>query len=80
MRIVVILFLLVILASLGSGLYYLLKDRNRSPRTVKALTLRISLSVLLFFLLLLAYRAGWLQPHGLRSGLLARPPAPTAPR
>ena len=36
-----------------SALVYLLKDRERSPRTARALTLRIGLSIGLFVLLLL---------------------------
>lgn len=58
MRIIVILFIVVILASLGSALYYLVRDRGDSHRTVKALTLRISLSILLFVLLLLGQHFG----------------------
>jgi hypothetical protein len=54
-----------ILFSLGSALYYLLCDRNRSPRTVKALTTRISLSLVLFFFLLFAASQGWIKPHGI---------------
>lgn len=70
MKIIVVLILLVIVYSLGSGLYYLMKDRGeRSPRTVKALTWRIGLSIGLFLLLLLAYGTGLIQPHGLRPGL-----------
>jgi len=47
-KIVVIVMLLLILASLGSGLFFLIKDRDRNPRTVKALTVRIALSAALF--------------------------------
>jgi hypothetical protein len=68
MHTLVILLLLVIVGSLGSALFYLLSDRNRSPRTVKALTFRIGLSIGLFILLLLGYAAGLLQPHGVRPG------------
>jgi hypothetical protein len=68
-KIIVVLILLVIVGSLGSALYYLFKDRERSPRTVKALTWRIGLSIGLFLLLLLAYGTGLIQPHGLRPGL-----------
>jgi hypothetical protein len=68
MHTLVVLLLLVIVGSLGSALFYLLKDRSRSPRTVKALTFRIGLSIGLFILLLLGYAAGLLQPHGLRPG------------
>lgn len=63
-KIIVILFLFAIIGSLGSGLYYLVKDKGSSDRTVRALTVRISLSVLLFILLMLAYATGLLQPHG----------------
>jgi hypothetical protein len=65
-KIVVILMLLLILASLGSGLFFLIHDQgSRNPRTVKALTLRIGLSVALFILLMLAYATGLITPHGL---------------
>jgi len=64
-KIIVVLFLILILGSLFSGLFYLVKDKGTSERTVRALTVRISLSVLLFVLLLLAYATGLLQPHGL---------------
>lgn len=82
MKIIVVLVLLVIVGSLGSALYFLFKDRERSPRTVKALTWRIGLSVGLFCLLLLAYATGLIQPHGLRPGLGAlggRPPSSAPP-
>jgi succinate dehydrogenase hydrophobic anchor subunit len=60
MRIVVILFVIFILASLGSGLYYLVKDRSTTQRTAKALTVRIVLSLILFALLMLGLRFGFI--------------------
>lgn len=63
-KIVVIALLLMILASLGSGLFFLINDRGKNRRTVKALTFRIGLSVALFLLLMLAYAAGLIKPHG----------------
>ncbi|MGH8719141.1 MAG: twin transmembrane helix small protein [Burkholderiales bacterium] len=60
MRIVVILFIIVILASLGSALYYLVKDKGQSDRTVRALTVRISLSILLFVLLMAGFYFGFI--------------------
>ena len=65
MQTLVVLTLLIIVGSLGSALFYLLKDRGRSPRTVKALTFRIGLSLGLFVLLLLGFKFGLLQPHGI---------------
>ncbi len=65
MKIIVIAFLVFILASLGSALYYLIRDKGQSERTVKALTVRISLSIALFVLLMLGYATGFISPHGL---------------
>jgi type IV secretory pathway TrbL component len=39
--------------------------RGRSDSLLRALTLRVGLSVLFFALLMLAWWAGWIQPHGL---------------
>ena len=58
MRIVVILFIVVILGSLGSALYYMIRDRGTTERTVKALTVRVALSVILFLLLMLGFHFG----------------------
>ncbi len=58
MKIVIILFIVAILYSLGSALYYLVKDQGQSDRTVKALTVRVALSITLFVLLLLGFQFG----------------------
>ena len=58
MRLVVITFLVFILASLFSALYFLMKDKGGSTRMAKALTTRVLLSVTLFALLLLAFKLG----------------------
>ncbi|HSC93557.1 MAG TPA: twin transmembrane helix small protein [Burkholderiales bacterium] len=60
MKIVVILFLVFILGSLFSALYYLVRDKGQGERTVKALTVRITLSVMLFALLMLGYYFGFI--------------------
>ncbi|MCW8905737.1 MAG: twin transmembrane helix small protein [Sedimenticola sp.] len=63
----VILLLIFIVASLFQGMYYLNKDDGKNDRTrvVRALTVRIVLSFVLFSLLILGYFSGMLQPHGL---------------
>lgn len=58
MKIIVLLFVLFILGSLFSALYFLLKDRSKSDRVVKALTVRVVLSVVLFALLMLGFYFG----------------------
>jgi hypothetical protein len=58
MRIVVILFIILILASLGSALFFMINDRGQSKRTVRALALRVGLSLTLFLLLMAGYYFG----------------------
>jgi hypothetical protein len=64
-KIAVIVLLFVIIGSLGSALFYLLKDDRDSGRMIKALTVRIALSIAAFLLLIGGYLAGLIQPHGL---------------
>ncbi len=53
-KIAVVLVLIVILGSLFSALFFLNKDKSGSERIVKALTVRIGLSIVLFIGLLIA--------------------------
>ncbi|HOB45840.1 MAG TPA: twin transmembrane helix small protein [Zoogloea sp.] len=54
----VVFMLLLVIGSLFSGLFFLYRDKGDGDRVVRALTLRISLSVLIFAALLLSYRFG----------------------
>ncbi len=64
-KIIVLLLMVLILVSLASGLYYLVKDKGSSDRTVKALTWRVGLSVALFALLVAGYYLGFIPRTGL---------------
>jgi preprotein translocase subunit YajC len=64
-RYVVLAFIVLILASLFSGLFFLIRDQGKSKRTVKALTWRVGLSLALFLLLLAGYYFGLIKPHGI---------------
>jgi hypothetical protein len=64
-KILIVLTLAAIVASLFSGLFHLVKDEGQSKRMVNALTVRIALSVLLFILLFVAWRGGVIEPHHL---------------
>ncbi|MDI1309687.1 MAG: twin transmembrane helix small protein [Methylotenera sp.] len=57
-KIVVVLTLIVIVGSLLSALFFLSKDKTGGNRTVRALTIRIGLSIILFILLLIAGKFG----------------------
>lgn len=61
-KVIIVIFLIVILYSLGSALYFLVRNHD-DVRIVKALTWRIALSFLLFLLLFVAYALGWIHPH-----------------
>jgi hypothetical protein len=58
MKIFAILFLVFIVGSLFSALYFLIRDKGQGERAVKALTVRITLSVILFALLMLGIYTG----------------------
>ncbi len=58
MRIVVIVFIVLIIASLGSALFFMVTDRRDPRRMVRALALRVGLSVALFLLLMAGYYFG----------------------
>ncbi len=63
MKLVVFVLLLAIVASLGSGLFYLVRDEQNSSRVLKALKIRVALSALLILFLLLSYYMGWLGDY-----------------
>lgn len=60
MKLVILLVLIAVFASLAAGLYFLSKDNQGSPRMLNALKVRVGLSVLLITLLVVSYFAGWL--------------------
>ena len=66
MKILVALGFILIIASLGSALFFLMRDKGKSNRTVYALALRVGFSILMFLLLLTAYRLGYIKPTGIR--------------
>lgn len=59
----IFILMIGILISLFSSLVFLMKDSGDKNRMVKALTMRIGLSIILFIVLLLAYTFGIIKPH-----------------
>ncbi|WP_374088298.1 twin transmembrane helix small protein [Methylomicrobium lacus] len=79
--IVIIAFILIII-SLGSALLHLVKHRSDedSKKTVRALTFRITLSVVLFVFVYIMIATGLYTPHGIGVRMHApKPAASTAP-
>lgn len=62
MKLVVLILLAAVIASLGSALFFLARDRPGSPRMLNALKIRVALSVLLILFLVLSYQFGWIAP------------------
>ncbi len=62
---IIIALLVFIFFSLGSALFFLVRDPGTSTRVVKALTWRIGLSLVLFLFLMLAFALGWVTPHSI---------------
>jgi predicted histidine transporter YuiF (NhaC family) len=75
-KVIIVLAFIGIVASLASGLYYLVNDKGDSRRTLRALTWRIGLSVGLFAFLMILIGLGVIEPHG----LYPEPPAAATPR
>lgn len=77
MKVLVVIAFVAILGSLGSALFYMMRDgssseggenRDRSRKMARALALRVGFSVLLFICILIAWKLGWIQPTGIRAG------------
>ena len=69
MRVLIALAFIGILAALGAaGIFMMRRGRpgkERSDAMMRALALRVVLSIALFLFILLAWRLGWIQPTGL---------------
>ena len=66
MKIFVAIAFIMIIASLGSALVFIMRDKGKSNRTVTALALRVGFSIALFALILVAHQLGWIEPTGIR--------------
>ncbi len=63
MKYLIVVLLLFILFSLGSAMFYLVKGKGQSQNTVRFLTVRVVLSVVLFLFIILAAKMGWIEPN-----------------
>ena len=77
----IIIAFILILISLGSALYHLVNRKvgDQSQKTLRDLTFRIGLSMLLFVFLFIAVATGIFEPHGLGEGMQMHKPVQTEP-
>lgn len=64
-KLLIIAFLVVILWNLGAGLYYMMVDKGTTNRTVRSLSWRIGMSVVLIALVAVGIFTGQITPHGI---------------
>ncbi len=57
---------LLIMGSLGSALFFMMRDKGKSSKTVYSLMLRIGLSIVLFAGIWVAHTLGYIQSTGIR--------------
>ena len=57
---------LLILGSLGSALFFMMRDKGKSSKTVYSLMLRIGLSIVLFAGIWIAHTLGYIESTGIR--------------
>jgi len=62
MKYVVFILLAAIVISLGTGLFYLRREDADSPKMLRALQVRVALSLVLILFLVASYFLGWIQP------------------
>ena len=69
MKYLVLLAFVAIIGSLGSALFFMMKDgqdgKPKSSNMVRSLALRVGLSIMLFVCILLAWKFGYIQPTGI---------------
>jgi hypothetical protein len=63
MKFVIYALLAAIVVSLGTGLFYLRRDDADSPKMLRALQVRVALSLVLIVVLIAAYFLGWIAPQ-----------------
>jgi len=72
MKFIVALAFLAILASLGSALVFMMRHgsggKSQAGHMVKALGLRVGISIVLFICILIAWHLGYIQPTGIAPG------------
>ena len=72
MKFIVALAFLAILASLGSALVFMMRNgrsgKTQSGQMVKALGLRVGISIVLFICILIGWHLGYIQPTGIAPG------------
>ena len=65
MKLIVLILLAAVVISLFSGLFFLVKDKEKpdSSRMLRSLKIRVGFSIALIVFLVLSYQLGWITPQ-----------------
>ncbi|KWR90054.1 twin transmembrane helix small protein [Cupriavidus sp. IDO] len=66
MRIVIIVAFILIIGSLASALFFMMRDRGRTPNMMRSLMFRVGFSIALFLFILFSNWMGWIHSTGIR--------------
>ena len=61
LKVVILILFIAVIASLGTGFYFLLTGDSRSPNLLRSLKVRISLTVLIMLVIVIAWLHGDVQ-------------------
>ncbi len=65
MKTIIFVLLIGIIASLITALFHLTRKKDNPKQMIKALTMRIAISLALFLIILIGLISGIIQPHGI---------------
>jgi hypothetical protein len=68
MKAIIALGFLLIIGSLASAMFFLVRDKGRTRNTARALGFRVAFSAALFVFILVAHHNGWIQSTGVPVG------------
>lgn len=72
MKYLVILAFVAIIGSLGTALFFMMKNdangKTRGQKMARALAMRVGISILLFICILVAWKLGYIHPTGIPAG------------
>jgi hypothetical protein len=75
----IVILLVMLLISLGTSFYFLMKDQGRTNRTLHGLGVRVSLAAALVGVIAYGAYTGQLRSHAPWSAAMAAKQAPTQP-
>ncbi len=71
-KLIIVVALIAIIASLGSALFFMMKDgrdgKAKTSNMARALAFRVGFSILIFVCILIAWKLGYIHPTGIQAG------------